>query len=291
MSHSQIDSHLPQRADTLLGAAGATEERVCPKHGPYQAAGYRFGERVLGAECPHCRTAQQQATAAATAGRDAERRRERVAALREHAGLPLRFRERHFGNYQTPCPEAVKVARVACAFAERFEDHLGAGSGLVFCGRPGTGKTHLAAAITRVVTAGGRAVRYLTVAAALRAVKDTWGPSAGQTTHQVLKTLRAVDLLILDEVDLQYSSSADKLILLEIINGRYEDMRPTLLIANLTYEEMEGYLGERVLGRLTEGNGAVLAFGWDSYRRQVHLDPHLPLADVPPVDWTQRPSL
>ena len=74
------------------------------------------------------------------------------------------------------------------------------------------------------------------------------------------------DLLILDEVGVQFGSDAEKLILFEIINTRYQDMKPTILISNLTLVELGKYIGERVVDRMREGGGAILSFDWDSYR-------------------------
>ena len=41
------------------------------------------------------------------------------------------------------------------------------------------------------------------------------------------------DLLILDEVGVQFGSETEKMILFEIINGRYEQLKPTIVISNL----------------------------------------------------------
>lgn len=57
-----------------------------------------------------------------------------------------------------------------------------------------------------------------------------------------------------------------KMILFEIINTRYEKMRPTILISNLTREELVTFIGERVLDRMSDGGGCTLAFTWESYR-------------------------
>ena len=49
---------------------------------------------------------------------------------------------------------------------------------------------------------------------------------------------------------------------------RYEKMKPTILISNLSKDDVFKYLGERVADRLREDGGKVLVFDWDSYRRQ-----------------------
>ena len=72
--------------------------------------------------------------------------------------------------------------------------------------------------------------------------------------------------MIIDEVGVQFGSEAEKLIMFEIINTRYERMKPTILISNQTKEELAAFIGERVLDRMSDGGGCTLSFTWDSYR-------------------------
>ena len=44
-------------------------------------------------------------------------------------------------------------------------------------------------------------------------------------------------------------------------------MRPTILISNLTEEELGKYIGDRIIDRMKEGQGAVIKFDWESYRK------------------------
>lgn len=68
---------------------------------------------------------------------------------------------------------------------------------------------------------------------AVRSVKETYAKGSGRTEAQALRDLVDPDLLILDEVGVQFGSDTEKLILFEIINGRYEASRPTIVISNL----------------------------------------------------------
>ncbi|NHX33749.1 ATP-binding protein, partial [Escherichia coli] len=86
----------------------------------------------------------------------------------------------------------------------------------------------------------------------------------------VIRIYTNPDLLIIDEVGVQFGSEAEKLILFEIINTRYERMKPTILISNQTREELGAFIGERVIDRMSDGGGCTLAFTWDSYRSRKH---------------------
>jgi DNA replication protein DnaC len=92
-------------------------------------------------------------------------------------------------------------------------------------------------------------------------------------------------LLILDEVGVQFGSETEKQILFSLLNGRYKAMLPTLLISNLTRDELAVCIGTRNLDRLQEGAGTFISFDWDSYRPKVHLDTDLPKQTLKPVQW------
>ena len=52
----------------------------------------------------------------------------------------------------------------------------------------------------------------------------------------------------------------------DILNERYENRLPTLLLSNLTAGEVKNFLGERVFDRLREDGGECVVFDWSSHR-------------------------
>lgn len=182
------------------------------------------------------------------------------------AAIPERFSDRRLSTYQPTCPEATQALSVAQRYAANFGAVRKSGMSLIFCGDVGTGKTHLAVGIAHaVLEQGGQAV-FTSVIRAVRSVKETFGKGVERTEAQALRDLVEPDLLILDEVGVQFGTDAEKLILFEIINGRYESRRPTIIISNLAIGELEKYLGARAVDRLREGGGKVVVFDWESYR-------------------------
>ena len=110
---------------------------------------------------------------------------------------------------------------------------------------------------------------FLTVMRAVRRVKDTWGRSSTQSESEAIASLVFPDLLILDEVGVQFGSDAERLILFDVLNERYEKRRPTLLLSNLNIDEVKAYLGERVFDRLREDGGEAIVFDWASWRGRI----------------------
>lgn len=263
----------------------------CDKHGPYRARGITLNGKRMGGGCPECAREREARDQAEQEARQRAARARRVERLLGSAGIPPRFRGRTFDNFRVePGNQGQAGALKLCkAYAGRFEDMMAAGACTVMVGNPGTGKTHLAAAIAQEVIQTGRSVHFTTVGRLLRHVKSTYSRDAAQTEEQALRSYLDPDLLILDEVGVQRGTEAERFILTEAVGLRYEHMKPMVVMGNCTEDELAAHLGDRLVSRLQEGGGPFIVFDWQDYRPQVHADDGLPRRDVPPVDWEDRP--
>lgn len=222
--------------------------------------------KAIQSGCPVCgeeRRAAEQARIEREAQRDHDRR---LHGLRSEAGIPARFADRRFADY-TATVQGQRIALGVCkAFADAWPEKRQSGASLVLTGSPGTGKTHLACAVANAVMEAHLAsVLFGTVTAALRFIKDTYRKDSGLSERDALRRLTDPDLLILDEVGVQLGSEHEKLLMFEVLNTRYQELRPTILISNLSGAELETFLGQRVMDRYREC-GSVLAFDWQSFR-------------------------
>ena len=181
--------------------------------------------------------------------------------------IPERFKNCTLQNYEPVNDDAKRVLKVCQAYPSKWPERLQIGGGLVMCGKPGTGKNHLALAIARhAIIEHQSSVIFTTALKIAREYKSTWSKAATRTEEEVIRQFTHPDLLIIDEVGVQFGSDAEKLILFEIINTRYEYMKPTILISNQSKDELSAFIGERVIDRMNDGGGCTLAFTWDSYR-------------------------
>lgn len=257
-------------SEMLQEPQSETVDALCATHGPYVAKVTTFHvtdkPTVITSRCPTCREEAQAAEDARKQAEAAAERNRRVAGLFGRAGIPPRFADRTFDGYRTD-GRGQKLALSVCkAYAEAWPEKRAGGASLVLTGSPGTGKTHLACAVaSHVVQEHLSAVLFVTVSAMLRAIKETYRKDSERTEQDVINRLCEPDLLIIDEVGVQVGSEHEKLLMFEVLNERYQSMRPTILISNLSVDELEEFLGHRVMDRYREC-GAVLAFDWDSYR-------------------------
>lgn len=185
------------------------------------------------------------------------------------AGIPRRFINRSFDGYQTSTDEQHSALEICQIYAAEFSAMRDEGNCLILSGSPGTGKTHLACAILTAVVRQGYTGLFLTISEALRLIRDTYSPSASCTESEAFAALTSPDLLVLDEVGVAIGDAHKRQALLfDVLNTRYANQRPTVLIGNLTEAEIADYLGTRIMDRIMETGSALVPFTWASYRRR-----------------------
>lgn len=255
-----------------MDASIETRQEHCEQHGDYESRAFKFRERIMHwSICPECNRIKSEEEAATKARLEAEDKQRRIETRLNKAGIPLRFRSKDFSSFVVDTDGKEKARAVAMEFAANFRKHLASGTFLVFSGKPGTGKSHLAIAIAQEVMQGGSAI-YTSAIDAVRLVRDTWRRDSEKTEIQVLDMLASIDLLILDEIGVQYGTEAEQVTLFDIIDKRYRDMMPTILLTNLNAAGMKQFLGDRSYDRLREG-GIWVTFDWESMRKTAEIAP------------------
>lgn len=251
----------------LSDRLGRTEPRTCEHHGPYTAQWIEIGGGFwMGcAACAAEETRRKEDEARQEAAAERQDRAMRNALQR--AAIPPRFQDRRFDNFESHCDGAAHALAIMQDYATNFLDALANGRSMLLVGTVGAGKTHLACAAAHSVIEQGHSAVFSSVMGAVRSVKETYSRDSRRTERDAIDALIAPDLLILDEVGVQFGSDAERLILFEIINGRYENVRPTILLSNLDSIGLAQFIGERSMDRLREGGGKMIVFDWPSYRR------------------------
>lgn len=243
-------------------------ESNCAQHGAFIERGGSFftGQRVMWFGCPECGKIAKEAEEAEKERKEEEARQARIEARLNTAGIPFAFRSRTLDNFKAETDEQRYALDLAREFSDNFwTRHMKAGTFLVFGGEPGTGKSHLAIATTAAVLSRGTAM-YSRSSDVIRRVRATWRRDSDQTEEDVLRLLgHDLDLLIIDEVGVQRGTEDEQMILFDVIDRRYAELLPTILLTNLGGKAFSEFLGPRIMDRLRE-RAVFVPFRWDSYR-------------------------
>ena len=128
---------------------------------------------------------------------------------------------------------------------------------ITLIGESGCGKTHLAAAIANRALADGRSVAFVFVPDFLDELRSGARPGADYTSDELLAAIRAVDLLVLDDLAAHNATPWAQEKLFQIINYRNLSAGPTVVTMDQPVES----LGQpRVAGRLSDPHHAAIIF-------------------------------
>lgn len=243
------------------------ERATCATHGDYASivssrASEPSGCPACAEEARHARLEEEQRELFAKIARDKIERR-----LGE-AMIPKRFQGKNFDDFVAEGAKQKRNVAACVEYAENFLENYKLGRCLLLLGKVGTGKTHLANAIAGyVVVNHGMTAVYRTVTGILQYVKGSYDSSSDYTEMQAFQAFVEPHLLVIDEAGATKQTEFELSTLFTVINGRYEQQRPTILISNLMPEELPNVIGERCVDRLREGGGRALVFDWKSARR------------------------
>ncbi len=157
-------------------------------------------------------------------------------------GMPSRYREKTFATFD---PAVSGAAGAAFGAANHVIDGR---SSLVLVGRPGAGKSHLAAAIGNSQR-GGEWCNVPELVHTARQDIHTGDNDAAKWLHD----LATEDgFVVLDDLGREKVSEWTGELIYVLVNRRYEDNRPTVVTSNLTMAELESNGYGPVLSRLSE---------------------------------------
>lgn len=239
----------------------------CPTHGAYIGRRFMAVTQLVESGCPTC-AAERKARREQDERREEKERQElaskRLTEERRAAGIPPRFDDKTFKTFIADTPgrqkalEAVRGVVAAIKNGERAPN-------LILTGNPGTGKSHLCCAAIRALYRSHYVLR-IDLPDLIRRIRDTWRKNSDKSEQEVIEWLGGLDLLIIEEVGTGAGSDDERARIFSVMNARYENCLPTILVTNLSLEAVTAELGARVIDRLREGQRALVVFDWESMR-------------------------
>lgn len=251
-----------------------TKEVVCDKHGAYQQITRSLMGVPFRSRCPSCSKEKAEKEAAYQQKKETQEKHMRWLARIGDAGIPERFKTRTLETYvvDTNNTKQQRIYDFCKDYAADFDGVRKTGRSFLMLGTVGTGKTHLSIGIALEIMKTGHSAVFTSASKIFRSIKDTYSKSSYQKESEVMAIYTQCDLLIIDEVGVQRGSDFEKETFFDVINERYESMRPTIILSNLTIEEIKVFLGERVFDRLRENGGKAFLLDWASHRGSQSYD-------------------
>lgn len=142
---------------------------------------------------------------------------------------------------------------------------------LLMRGATGLGKTHLSLAIAGKVIEAGYGVIYGSVPKLLSRLEKEHFASPPEERGESEQKLAECDLLILDDLGTEFSTSFSSAVIYNLLNSRLLEGRPTVINTNLSMRELEKQYSERLVSRMM-GNHVRLEFWGSDIRLEKRLN-------------------
>ncbi len=161
--------------------------------------------------------------------------RARNQSLLATAHIPRRYQHCEISNYATDFPGAhASLGRahlMATGFVQEYDPRDG--TGLLFIGSIGTGKTHLAVGIIKeLIRARGVTCLFYDYRELLKEIQNSYNPSVQATEMSILRPVFDADVVVIDEIGGQVSSEWVSDMVSLLINTRYNDQKAVILTTN-----------------------------------------------------------
>jgi DNA replication protein DnaC len=261
-------------------------EKNCETHGPYVAN--KTGEykgRFFYSPCPKCKELEDKEKAKF---KEEGLLIQKYKAARE-CGIPEKFKKCSFDQYIQDNEGQQEALYITSCYANEFLNNKRAEYSLILFGNRGTGKTMLACCIAMQVVRNGFSAKYTSVLKISGEIKGTFSKDSPESQFDIISKYASYDLLVLDEIGVGQKNSDWELgVLFEIINSRYENLLPTVVISNISEnlspnenpnevidQHLTKHLGPRVVDRLLENEGGRMYFDWDTYRKKTYNQEYL----------------
>ena len=188
--------------------------------------------------------------------------------------IPKRYENCSFQNFELLCPSLQRAMMTSRKFVEDFPD---VNVGLLYLGRCGVGKTHLAvAALKEIMRKKGLSGLFYDFRDLLKEIQDSYNPNTHSSELKVLTQVIDAEMLVLDELGANKPSEWVQETITYVITKRYNDKKITIFTSNyldITIgsafdETLTDRVGVRLRSRLHEMCRQVLMEG-DDYREII----------------------
>lgn len=241
--------------------------------------------------CKECQL-EWEAEAQAEYDKEQEEYKKRDQYVFDHpeesmTNIPRKFLRCSLEAFSGAEPAKKLCLEYACSFQRNIEEYgrsrvdrglLSYPGSLLFIGKTGCGKTHLAVATLREIVRrqNVRTFAFITTPELLLEIRSAFdgkkrqteedGDYVQETESDVLDKYSYCELLILDDLGAEKATPYAIQSLYLLIDRRNRDLRPTIITTNLSLEEIETTIGARIASRLSDMK--VIKLNLPDYRKK-----------------------
>jgi len=177
--------------------------------------------------------------------------------FRDH-GIQDLYLDKWFGNYDMTIDAQREAFDIVLATYKTPKP-------MVFLGKFGGGKTHLATAIVKNTLMAHNEAYYYTLTGLFRDYRRSLN-DPDFPEYKFFRNIHNAKVLVIDEINIRSDSAAENRVIQELVDVRYAKKLQTIFIANMNQEEFSEVITERLVERLKEHDAEIIMFTWESHR-------------------------
>lgn len=158
-------------------------------------------------------------------------------------------------------PKTVKQSKLIHALTQTSND-------LIIVGTVGTGKTHIISAYINELVKRGIYAKYITEYdfADLFTLRHSKDADTAKRAELEIHHCKNYKVVVIDEVGKRQLTENQNVELDELISARYDNMLRTIIVSNLTPQEIKDRIKDRAYDRLKGNNAQVIVLDGESMR-------------------------
>lgn len=198
----------------------------------------------------------------------------KIAKLQEASLLSERYKNVNFDSCITGENKSFDIAYNRCKkYCENSKEILEKGYGIYIYGDKGTGKTHLTSCMANNLIRQYKQVLFTNFFEISKSIRATFKGKGNEI--DLINKISNVDFLFIDDLGTEKVTKEgedtwlqDKIF--EVINKRYNNMKPTIFTSNYSLQELVQDRGllDKTVDRILELSNAIIKIEGDSYRRK-----------------------
>lgn len=189
--------------------------------------------------------------------------------LRDSSLLGKRFFNCRFED-TSPSEGNEQIYKRCRNYCLNAKDVLEKGYGIYLYGNVGTGKSHLTACMSNDLMAQGYSVLFTNFITIGKKIKDTYGKT-DTSELEFIDKITNIDFLFVDDIGTEVVQNSESWIqekIYDVVNGRYNNLKPTIFTSNLSLSELHNKhnIAPATISRINAMSNAIMCMKGEDRR-------------------------